>query len=301
MSSTVGTWNAVLPNATNEQRLTYYAELMAAQMEAFRTERAYVGLLFFCGLGSSFPSAQGVTSDILSPDVSTAESLQIRPYTKKLLKNAFSDLGIVIDDYTENVKRGDRLRLPIILVNDTGNAISDLPVTIKVVSRGTVLFAKQITMNVDAFSTDSNGLSEETVSVKVPDYANYCKDGTTLTVTASYELDGQTVYSQRKWIVNGGEMSAGHPPKYDWLPNEESTDTDTEAPQTDIIPDTNTVTELVETAADTDTDTDTDTDSDSGSVVIIIVVASSAVLILATVAVVILFRKSKNQNNKKSI
>lgn len=296
MSSTVGTWNTVLPNGTNEQRLTYYAELMAAQMEAFRTERAYVGLLFFCGLGSSFPSAQGVTSDILSPDVSTAESLQIRPYTKKLLKNAFSDLGIVIDEYTENVKRGDRFRLPIILVNDTGNAISDLPVTIKVMSGGTVLFAKQITMNVDAFSKDSNGLSEETVSVKVPDYADYCKDGTTLTVTASYELDGQTVYSQRKWIVNGGETSSGHPPKYDWLPNEESTDTDTEAPQTDVIPDTNTVTELVETTADTDTDTDTD--SDSGSAVIIIVVASSAVLILAAAAVVIVFRKSKKQNKK---
>jgi hypothetical protein len=107
------------------------------------------------------------------------------------------------------------------------------------------------------------------------------------------------VYSQRKWIVNGGETSAGQPPKYDWLPNEESTDTDTEAPQTDVIPDTNTVTELVETTADTDTDTDTD--SDSGSAVIIIVVASSAVLILAAAAGVILFRKSKNQNNKKSI
>ena len=65
-----------------------------AQMEAFRTERAYIGLLFFCGLGSSFPSAQGVTSDILSPDVSTAESLQIRPYTKELLKNAFDRLGL---------------------------------------------------------------------------------------------------------------------------------------------------------------------------------------------------------------
>ena len=84
------------------------------------------------------------------------------------------------------------------MVNDTGNAISDLPVTIKVMSGGTVLFAKQITMNVDAFSKDSNGLSEETVSVKVPDHAEYCKGGTTLTVTASYELDGQTVIQPAK-------------------------------------------------------------------------------------------------------
>ncbi len=290
MSSTAGTWNAVLPNGTNEQRLTYYAELMAAQMEAFRTERTYVGLLFFCGLGSSFPSAQGVTSDILSPDVSTAESLQIRPYTKKLLKNAFSDLGIVIDEYTENVKRGDRLRLPIILVNDTGNAISDLPVTIKVMSGDTVIFAKRITMSVDAFSKDNKGLSEENVSLRVPDYSDYCQDGTTLTVTASYELDGKTVYSQRKWLVNGGETSDGQPPEYDWLAKEESSETDTEASQTDATPDTGIVTDPSETTADTD--------SDGSSAAIIAVVSALAILTVAAIAVVIIFRKSKNQNKK---
>ena len=226
MSGTAGTWNSALPGATNEERLVYYAELMAAQMEAFRTERAYIGLLFFCGLGSSFPSAQGVTSDILSPDVSTAESLEIRPYTKELLKNAFADLGIVIDEYTEDVKRGDKLRLPIVLVNDTGKAVTDLPVTIKIMNGDTVLYAERITLSVDAFSKDNKGLARETITVSVPAFRDYCKNRQVLTVTASYELNGETVYSQRKWTIQGGDFTDDPLPTYDWLGQEEETETD---------------------------------------------------------------------------
>ena len=235
MSGTAGTWNNALPGATNEERLTYYADLMAAQMEAFRTERAYIGLLFFCGLGSSFPSAQGVTSDILSPDVSTAESLQIRPYIKELFKNSFADLGIVIDEYTEDVKRGEKLRLPIVLVNDTGKDITDLPVTIKIMSGDTVVYAERITMSVEAFSKDSKGLSTETLAVKVPSFRDYCGNGTTLTVTASYELDGETVYSQRKWSIRGGDLSDDELPVYDWLIEDE-----TETQPTDTVPEPDT-------------------------------------------------------------
>ena len=222
MSGTAATWNSALPGATNEERLTYYAELMAAQMEAFRTERAYVGLLFFCGLGSSFPSAQGITSDILSPDVSTAESLEIRPYTKELLKNAFADLGIVIDEYTEEVKRGEQLSLPIVLVNDTGKAITDLPVTLKIMKGDTVLYAERITMSVAAFLADSDGLARETLTVTVPAYRDYCQNSTPLTVTASYELDGETVYSRRKWQIRGGDISDDQLPVYDWLVEKET-------------------------------------------------------------------------------
>lgn len=241
MSGTAGTWNNALPGATNEERLVYYADLMAAQMEAFRTERAYIGLLFFCGLGSSFPSAQGVTSDILSPDVSTAESLQIRPYTKERLKNAFADLGIVIDEYTEEVKRGEKLRLPIVLVNDTGKSITDLPVTLKIMSGDTVLYAERITMSVEAFSKDNKGLSTETLAITVPAFRDYCDNGATLTVTASYELDGETVYSQRKWSVRGGNTVDGEPPVYDWLIGEEETEPETSPdtvpePESDTAP-----------------------------------------------------------------
>ena len=251
MSGTAGTWNSALPGATNEERLAYYAELMAAQMEAFRTERAYVGLLFFCGLGSSFPSAQGVTSDILSPDVSTAESLEIRPYTKELLRNAFADLGIVIDEYTEEVKRGESIRLPIVLVNDTGKDITDLPVTIKIMSGDTVVYAERITMSVKAFSANSDGLSRETLSITVPAYRDYCGNRDILTVTASYELEGETVYSQRKWMVKGGDIVEGQPPVYDWLVEESETETEATPADTSAPAETTAPTEPAVTEEDT--------------------------------------------------
>ncbi len=242
MSATAGTWNAALPGATNEERLTYYAELMAAQIEAYRAGRAYVGLFFFCGLASSFPSAQGVTCDVLSPDVSTAESLEIRPYTKELLANAYADLGIAIECYTEEVRRGDRIRLPITLINDTGKAITDLPVTLKLLSSDTVLWAERITMSVDAFSADDRGLSTQSLSVTVPAFRDFCADRTTLTLIASYELDGEVVYSQRKWLVRGGSALSDDPlPTYDWLvtvpPETESDTIPLTEPVTDPTPD----------------------------------------------------------------
>ncbi len=296
MSGTAGTWNSALPGATNEERLAYYAELMAAQMEAFRTERAYVGLLFFCGLGSSFPSAQGVTSDILSPDVSTAESLQIRPYTKELLKNAFADLGIVIDEYTEEVKRGQKIRLPIVLINDTGKAVTDLPVTLKIMSGDTVLYAERITMSVDAFSKDNKGLAKEELAIIVPAFRDYCKTGTTLTVTASYELDGETVYSQRKWLVKGGETSDAELPVYDWLTKGDPAETETEAVDTQAAPDTDK--EISDTAAQPDGEPSVTTDASATKGGCGSAISGVAVLTALTLTAAAAHKRSKKKDGE---
>lgn len=256
MSGTAGTWNNALPGATNEERLTYYAELMAAQVEAMRAGRAYVGMLFFCGLASSTSSAQGVTCDILSPDVSTAESLEIRPYTKELLKNAFADLGIVIDAYTEEVKRGEAMQLPIVLVNDTGAAVSDLPVTLTIKSGDTVLYTETVTMSVDAFSGGTTGTATQTLRLKVPAYRELCRNGATLVVTASYELDGETISSQRKWTVKGGDYTDDDPPAVDTEPADTSVDT-----SVDTSADTSVDTSTVDTTPDATTPVDDGSDT----------------------------------------
>lgn len=217
MSGTAGTWNSALPRATNEERLIYYADLMAAQIEAFRAGRAYVGIQFFCGLGSSFPSAVGVTSDILSPDVSTADSLEIRPYIKSLFKNSFADLGIVIDTYTEKRQAGASVNIPVTLVNDTGTDIMNLPVTLVVRSGDTVLYADRKMMSVCAFSASNQGLATETFSFDIPNFRGYCESKKELIVEAYYKLDGETVLSQRKWILERGTLKDETPPVYDWL------------------------------------------------------------------------------------
>lgn len=201
---TAGIWAALMPNATNEERLAYYAEAMAAECEFWRAGRAYAGLMFFCGLVYSKTDASGVTGDILMPDISTAESLQINPYAKELLTNAFADLGICIEEYTETAVRGRSVRLPVTLINDTGADITDLPVTLEIRSGETLLYRDTQTMSVSAYETDGKGLATKDFSVTVPAYETYCANGSVLTVTASYTLDGETVSSQRKWKVQGG-------------------------------------------------------------------------------------------------
>ncbi len=292
MKATAGTWNSALPDSTNEQRLAYYAELMAAQIEAYRAGRAYVGILFFCGLGSSFPNAQGVTSDILAPDVSTADSLEIRPYTKELLRNAFSDLGISIGFYDEEVVRGQAVRLPITLINDTGRDISDLPITLKIMSGDTVVYADRMTMNVPARTDTEDGVATEIIHLTVPAYRTYCDSGKTLVVTASYEWEGETVYSQRKWTVERrGDFTDDAPPTYDWLVETETTgnETDTEHTATESMED---VLESLETTSEPgDTETTMHSEEDGCASVI----GGGVMLLLMGVGVLFLPRRRKKE------
>ncbi len=226
MSGTQGNWDIHLPDATPEERLTYYADVMAAQMEAFRAQRAYSGLLFFCGLGVDYPDHVGITCDILSPDVSTAESLQIRPYIQEQLKNAFADLGIVNEYYQQICLRGRKIQVPVKLVNDTGADVNDLTVVLTVQNGDTVLYADRATMSVGAFSADDNGLATHTFEVEVPAFKDYCKNGEELQIVASYTLDGETYCSRRKLTVKGGRGLSSDPlPEYDWLKTEEETTT----------------------------------------------------------------------------
>ncbi len=269
MSGTAGFWNQILPNATNEERLTYYAEAMAAEIECFRAGRAYAGMLFFCGLTSSPAGAVGITCDILSPDVSTPESLQIRPYTKELLTNAFRPLGICLDEYTEDVRRGQALTLPVVLINDTGEAVEDLTVTLVIRSGDTVVYADRQTVSVPVHTGNKDGLATAVFDLTVPGFKDYCDNGRTLTVTASYTLDGETVYSLRKWTVQGGKTTDGELPVYDWLDNGQTPDTETET-ETETETDGGTVTEpdtgheeTVESNRPTDTDPGAEAPSDT--------------------------------------
>ena len=195
---------------------------MSAQLEAFRAGRAYTGLLFFCGLGSSNSAALGVTSDVLEPAVSSARTLSLHPYFKYLMENTNAPLGIVVDTYTEARTPGDVISVPVTLVNDTGDAVNDLPVTLVIrASDGTVLWAERRTMSVAAFSPDDPGTATELFELSVPAYKKYCGEGKELLVQAFYTRDGRTVFSQRKWTMESAKLSGGDLPKYSWLDTNE--------------------------------------------------------------------------------
>lgn len=290
MSGTAGTWKNAYPKADNEQRLVIYADLMAAQIEKFRSGRAYSGILFFCGLGSSFPSAQGVTSDVLSPDVSTAETLEIRPYTKERLRCAFADIGIMIDKFTENVKRGDSVSLKVVLVNDTGSPVNGLPVTLKLKRGDTVLYKETKTVDLGTPSDKSKGKAAVSFSFEVPAYKEYCPDGAELQLIASYEANGKSADSLRRWTVKEGALDEGPAPEF----------------ETETVPVTETETETsADTAPASETTDEKNRETDgkneggerrrkeNGVLIPVIAAVSAAVTAAAIIAVRLIKKKRK--------
>ena len=241
MSVINGTWEKILPGATNEERLIYYADLMAAQIELFRAGRAYSGIQFFCGLTSSPAGAHGVTCDILSPDVSTAESLQIRPYIKSRLHDAFADLGISVDYFEDRVRRNSTAVFPVTLINDTGEDIVDLPVTLMFKSGDTVLYKEVVYMSVEAFSGGKTGTATEEFTLTIPAYHDYCENKSEIVFSASYEVDGDVISSDRKIGILSGPFVEGEPPVYEDESDESETNADTDEvldTETDAVLDT---------------------------------------------------------------
>ena len=96
-----------------------------------------------------------------------------------------------------------------------------------------------------------SAFSQAGLSITVPAYRDYCGNRDILTVTASYELEGETVYSQRKWMVKGGDIVEGQPPVYDWLVEESETETEATPADTSAPAETTAPTEPAVTEEDT--------------------------------------------------
>jgi hypothetical protein len=267
---------------------------MAAQVEKFRSGRAYIGILFFCGLGSSFSDAKGVTSDVLSPDVSNAKALQIRPYTKERLKDAFAGIGVMIDKFSEKAKRGDKISLPVVLTNDTGKRIADLPVTLKIKSGDKVLYKETKTVSLGTAFDESKGVGKTSFPVTVPTYKEVCADGTVLQVTASYEADGATVCSLRKWTVKGGPYSNDHLPEFE-TETEPVTETEdiTEAAKTETAAET-----PAATKAETGTENGAEAPDKKNNALVPAIICAAAAAAAAVTAAAVIKKKKKQKENK---
>ena len=80
-------------------------------------------------------------------------------------------------------------------------------------------------MSVDAFSGGKTGLTTEEFRLTVPGYHDYCENKSVITVSASYELHGDVISSERDFGLLGGPFVEGEPPVYE---EETTTDTNTE-------------------------------------------------------------------------
>ena len=99
-------------NDTEAQRRDLYARMLAAKTEFWRSYRQVAGVLHFCGLGYSRPG--GETSDHFI-DV---RGLKLDPLFEKLVGDAFAPVGLMIDLWAEEFKPGQKLDLPVAVIND---------------------------------------------------------------------------------------------------------------------------------------------------------------------------------------
>ena len=113
-------YNSLLgPNSTVEQRRLLYARYLAALTEFWRCHRECAGVLHFCGLGYSRPGDKprpegGATSDHFI----NLEKLDFEPNFERLVRDAFSPVGLMIDFWDEEIAGGTKCQFNIFVIND---------------------------------------------------------------------------------------------------------------------------------------------------------------------------------------
>lgn len=113
----------VFPDAnTPEKRLETYAKALGILTEYWRGHRKAAAVMHFCGLGYSRPEKpRGQTSDHFI-DI---KNLTYEPNFYRYVKPAFSPVGLMIDFWESSCKQGEKVLIPINVINDTYDRISD--------------------------------------------------------------------------------------------------------------------------------------------------------------------------------
>jgi beta-galactosidase len=104
--------NLLGTNATPAQRWHLNARYHAALTEFWRAHRACAGVLHFCSLGYS--RTNGQTCD----NFTELEKLRFAPEFKEHMGQAFSPVGLMIDEWRAHLPAGKELDIPVIAIND---------------------------------------------------------------------------------------------------------------------------------------------------------------------------------------
>jgi hypothetical protein len=108
--------NLLGPDATPEQLRYTYARYLAAKTEFWRARRKCAAVMHFCGLGYSRPDGQ--TSDHFMD----LEKLTLEPNFEKYMRDAFAPVGLMIDEWAEDLPAGEKRNMPVAVVNDLYDA-----------------------------------------------------------------------------------------------------------------------------------------------------------------------------------
>jgi len=108
-------WENLLgPNATSEQLRYTYARYLAALTEFWRSHRKAAAVMHFCGLGYS--RHDGQTSDHFTD----LEKLTLEPNFERSVRQAFAPVGVMIDEWAEDLPAGEKREIPVVVINDLG-------------------------------------------------------------------------------------------------------------------------------------------------------------------------------------
>ena len=110
---TQGVWDTLLgPNATGGERLKEWAYLLAGLTEFWRAGRYHAGVLHFVYLTCSYPGV--FTSDHWR----NVEKLELDPDFADYVGEAFKPLGVYLNLWQPEFKRGSRRRTAVVVTND---------------------------------------------------------------------------------------------------------------------------------------------------------------------------------------
>ncbi len=104
--------NLLGPDATAAQRRHLNARYNAALTEFWRAHRACAGVLHFCGLGYSRTNGQTCDNFI------DLEKLRFEPEFQACMADAFSPVGLMIDEWRSGLPGGKEADVPVVVSND---------------------------------------------------------------------------------------------------------------------------------------------------------------------------------------
>lgn len=112
-------YDAVLgPEATVTERREYYAYMLGALTEYWRSVRTCFGVLHVFGLAGSLPP-KGATCD----NFIDIDNLELDPHFKKTMISACSPVGICIEAWNDQYKKGQAIDIPIMITNDLKDSV----------------------------------------------------------------------------------------------------------------------------------------------------------------------------------
>lgn len=147
----------VFPEAnTPEKRYEAYAKNIAILTEYWRAHRKAAAVMHFCGLGySRTERPRGQTSD----DFIDIKNLVYRPYFYKYVRPSFSPLAVMADFWEKSMKRGQQTTVPVILINDTNDQVTDT-LRLTIVSNNQKTFSQSVAYVLD-------GLQKKVIKIPV--------------------------------------------------------------------------------------------------------------------------------------